>query len=109
MRFIKTTAIFAAAVLLLEGCLKSKSINFADQTSSSRNVVDFNNQSEVSSFDIVTAPTIYTFYAELNSANKTYPTGTVTITKSPAIVTAAGFDFLPDSAYQLVNITANID
>ena len=109
MRFIKTTAIFAASVLLLEGCLKSRSINFADQVSSTPNTVDFNNQTETAALDIVPAPTIYTFYAELNSSNKSYPASTVTITKTPSIVTAGGQEFLPDSAYQLLNNTATAD
>jgi hypothetical protein len=110
MRSIKITAILAASALLLQGCLKSKGVNFANEDSPTPNVVDFNSQSDVASFDIVTAPTIYTFYAELNSANKSYPAGTsVTIAKTPTLVTGAGYEFLPDSAYQLVNITATVD
>jgi hypothetical protein len=109
MRIIKTTAILVSAGFLLGGCLKSKSTNFANDKASPPNVVDFNNQSEVASFDIVPGATIYTFYAELSSSDKSYPAGSVTITKTPSIVTAAGYEFLPDSAYQLVAITSNID
>src|SRR5258706_7791466 len=103
MRLIKTTAIFVTAVLLLEGCVKSKSINFANKKYPSPNTVDFNNQSEVAALNIVATPTIYTFYAELNSADKSYPATTVTIVKDTSIVSAAGYKYLPDSAYQLMN------
>ncbi|MDP4264338.1 MAG: hypothetical protein Q8941_17540 [Bacteroidota bacterium] len=109
MRLIKTTAMFAACALLLSGCLKSKSINFAKMDSPSPNTVDFNNQTETAALDIVATPTIYTFYAELNSSNKSYPATTVTIAKNAAAVTAAGQEFLPDSAFQLLNITATPD
>ena len=115
MRIIKTTAIFALAVLLLEGCLKSKSIAFTNQTASNANTVDFNNQIESAALNISTTPTIYTFYVEANSSNKSYPAGTVTIAKTPSILTdynnanGSSYEFMPDSAYQLLNNTATID
>ncbi|HET6993597.1 MAG TPA: DUF1735 domain-containing protein [Chitinophagaceae bacterium] len=109
MRSINT-AILAASVLLLQGCLKSKDVNFANQSSPTPNTVDFNNQTESAALDISTQPTIYTFYAELNSSTKSYPAGTtVTITKTPSVVTGAGYEFMPDSAYQLMNNTATVD
>ncbi len=110
--------VFAAGVLLLEGCLKSKSTAFTNQITSTPNTVDFNNQVEAAALDISATPTIYPFYVEANSSNKTYPAGTVTITKTPTVlvdyynadpVNNTKYSFLPDSAYQLVNNTATID
>jgi hypothetical protein len=115
MRSIKITAIVAASVLLLEGCLKSKDVNFANQKSPTPNTVDFNNQIESGALNISATPTIYTFYVEANSSDKTYPAGTVTIAKNPGVITAyntansTNYEFMPDSAYQLVNNSATID
>jgi hypothetical protein len=109
MRFIKSIAVFAAAAFLITGCTKNKGLNFANQISSSPNTVDFNNQTEAGALDIIATPTIYTFYAELNSSDKSFPAGNVTISKTNALVTAAGYTVLPDSVYTLLNTTATPD
>ncbi|GAA4737873.1 BT_3044 domain-containing protein [Flavisolibacter ginsenosidimutans] len=103
-----TTTIFAGT--LLSGCVKERGVNFANQTSPTTNVANFPNQSETAALDISATPTTYTFYVEVTAANNVIPSGTsVSITKSPAVATAAGFEVLPDSAYQLVNTTATVD
>ena len=109
MQLIKTTSIFVLSVIFLASCIKSKDINFAAQDSPTPNTVDFNSQKTTASFDIVSTPTIYTFYVELNSSTNSYPSGDVTIAKANNLVTAGGQEVLPDSAYQLVNTTATID
>jgi hypothetical protein len=109
MRFIKFTTVFAGAALLLASCIKERGVNFTNQGSPSPNIVTFPNQQEIVSLDISPTPTIYTFYADLNSSNGSYPATTVTIAKNPTLVAANGFDFLPDSAYSLVSTTSTVD
>jgi hypothetical protein len=109
MRLIKTICLFTLSAILLAGCVKSKNINFASQASPSPNIVGFPNQSQAAAFNIVATPTTYTFYVEASSQDNNLPAATVTIAKDVALVTNAGFEFLPDSAYQLVNTTATVD
>jgi hypothetical protein len=121
MRFIKLISLFALSVSLMVSCVKSKNINFVDQSSPSPNIVDFPNQKESAALDIVTTPTIYTFYVEASSQDNNLPSTTVTIQKDVQLVTstkidpndtsasAPKFEFLPDSAYQLVSTTSTVD
>jgi hypothetical protein len=111
MRLLKLTAVVATCslVITITGCIKERGNNFVNETTPTPNTVDFNHQNETAALDIVAAPTIYKFYAELNSSYKAYPGTTVTIAKNLGLVSGAGADFLPDSAYQLVNNTATVD
>ena len=109
MKLIKLISVFAVGILLSTGCVKKLGYNLAQQSSPSPNTVDFPNQSEAAALDIVDTPTTYTFYVEANSENNNLPPTTVTIQKDTALVSAAGFAFLPDSAYQLVSTTSTVD
>jgi hypothetical protein len=110
MKIFKTTTFVATTAIVMAGCVKDKGTNFALQSTPSAIVADFPNQKETAALDIVTTPTIYTIYAELSSANNSYPAGDVVITKNTAIVAAdTTLEYLPDSAYQLVNTTATFD
>ncbi|HET9826496.1 MAG TPA: DUF1735 domain-containing protein, partial [Chitinophagaceae bacterium] len=119
MRFIKLISLFALPGLLLVSCVKSKNINFVSSNSPSPNIVDFPNQSEAAALDIVATPTIYTFYVEASSQDNKLPATTVTIAKDVQLVestpidpndpSSPTFEFLPDSAYTLLNNTATVD
>jgi hypothetical protein len=119
MRFIKTLSFFALIAALLASCIKSKDINFVSQSTPTKNIVDFPNQFESAALDIVSTPTTYTFYVEASSQDNNLPATTVTIQKDVALVTNTNtdpndpsspmYEFLPDSAYQLVNTTATVD
>ena len=96
--------------LFLAGCVKERGNNFVNQSSPSSTTVGFPNQTETAALNIQTAPTIYTFYVETNAGdNNSKSAVTVTITKNASIVAAGGYEFQPDSAYQLVNTTATAD
>jgi hypothetical protein len=121
MRFIKIITLSATSAMLLASCVKSKDINFVNQATPSPNIVDFPNQREAASLDIVPTPTIYTIYVEASSQDNNLPATTVTIAKDVALVTstkvdpndtsagAKKFEFLPDSAYTLVATTSTVD
>lgn len=110
MRMIKITTFFTAAVLLFAACVKNRGNMFTNGTSPSPLTVDFPNQLESKVLDIQTAPTTIPFYVEVNSSSgKSIPAIDVTIAKDPTAVTDAGYEFLPDSTYQLLNTTATVD
>lgn len=106
---IKYLLAFATFALLLGSCVKNRGVNLAQQGSPSPNAVDFPYQKQSVSFDIVDTPIYYTFYVRLESADNSQPATTVTIAPYPDVVTAAGQQLLPDSAFQLVNTTAKVD
>lgn len=110
LKLIYLLAVAAVVIIIAPGCIKENGNGFTNQSSVSPNTVDFINQRE-SAAGLVRSntPTIYTFFAELNSADKSYPAGDITIDKDIDIVTSNGREFLPDSAYQLLNTTATID
>lgn len=109
MKFLKITAAFIAAVSILAGCIKDKKLNLVNQPDSTPNTVDFNNQSQTAALDISPTPSIFTFYAEQNSSDKSMPGGTITIAPTPGLVLAAGLSVLPDSTFQLISNSATID
>jgi Domain of unknown function (DUF1735) len=110
MRMIKITTLFTAAVLLFAACVKNRGNMLTNGTSPSPLTVDFPNQLESKVLDIQTAPTTIPFYVEVNSSSgKSIPAIDVTIAKDATAVTNAGYEFLPDSTYQLLNTTATVD
>jgi hypothetical protein len=108
MRFIKICTFFALAALLQLSCVKSKDINFVSQSTPTINTVDFPNQQESAVLDISPTPVLRTFYVELNSSDNSYPASDITIAKDASAL-PAGYVYLPDSSYQLLNTTATVD
>ena len=106
---LKYLSAIAGLSFLFTACVKEKGNNLVNQDSPASTTVDFPNQTETAALNIQAAPTIYTFYAEINAVDKNKSGVTVTITKNASIVAAGGYEFLPDSAYQLVNTTATAD
>jgi hypothetical protein len=109
MQFIKITTLFFVVGLVFASCIKDKGNNFALQSSPSPNTADFPNQSEIFGLDLTPAPVIITFYVEANSSNNSNPSVDVTIVKNMTVASAAGYEWLPDSSYQLLNTTATVD
>jgi hypothetical protein len=108
LKYYLSIAIFG---LMLAGCIKEKGSNLANGSSPAHTTVDFIHQFEVAVLDISPTASDYTFYVEVNSTDNKYPATTVTIAKQTGTITSGGntYEFLPDSAYTLLNTTATVD
>ncbi|MER3497876.1 MAG: hypothetical protein C4308_04205 [Chitinophagaceae bacterium] len=109
MRILKISTAIVTAAVFLAGCIKERGNAFTNQKAPNSNTVSFVTSRQVVSLEIAPGTTVVEFYARLNSADNSKPATDITITRNPTIVSANGYEFLPDSAFNLQNSTVTVD